>query len=108
MAATACWYPTGLADGVLGSDADAGSLQRVAEVTGALLLIFGGSDPHTSASSRAAIRRGPGCRGRAVRMAGDPSAEHAFGRDVGPRWDPSATDEAFAQTVALFKANLGD
>jgi carboxymethylenebutenolidase len=30
-------------------------------------------------------------------------AEHAFGRDVGPRYDPVATDAAFAETVALLR-----
>ena len=30
-------------------------------------------------------------------------AEHAFGRDVGPRFDPEATDAAFAETVAFFR-----
>jgi carboxymethylenebutenolidase len=33
-------------------------------------------------------------------------AEHAFGRDVGERYDPEATDAAFAETVALFRAYL--
>ena len=33
-------------------------------------------------------------------------AEHAFGRDVGDRYDPEATDEAFAETVALFRRAL--
>lgn len=108
VAATACWYPTGLADGVLGSDADAGSLQRVGEVTGALLLIFGGSDPHTSADSRAAIREALDVADARYEWHVVPGAEHAFGRDVGPRWDPSATDEAFAETVDFFNANLSD
>ena len=30
------------------------------------------------------------------------NAEHAFARDVGPRWNPAATDDAFAQTVDFF------
>jgi carboxymethylenebutenolidase len=39
--ATACWYATGLHDGKLGKDADAGSLARAGEISGALLMIFG-------------------------------------------------------------------
>ena len=34
-------------------------------------------------------------------------AEHAFGRDIGPRWNPQATDEAMARTVAFFRRTLG-
>ena len=33
-------------------------------------------------------------------------AEHAFARDVGDRYDPEATDSAFAETVATFRASL--
>ena len=32
--------------------------------------------------------------------------EHAFGRDIGPRFDPHATDRAFAETVAFFQRVL--
>src|SRR3954468_14455230 len=37
--ATACWYATGLHDGKLGKDTDAGSLARAAEIEGELLTI---------------------------------------------------------------------
>jgi carboxymethylenebutenolidase len=30
-------------------------------------------------------------------------AEHAFTRDEGPRFDPEATDLAFAETIRLFR-----
>ena len=33
-------------------------------------------------------------------------AEHAFGRDVGDRYDPEVTDLAFADTVALLRRAL--
>src|SRR4051794_23881282 len=44
---TACWYPTGLHDGKLGKEPDAGSLARAGEIQGELLLIWGTLDPHT-------------------------------------------------------------
>ena len=100
--ATALWYPTGLHDGKLGRDADAGSLARAAEIRGKMLLIFGTSDPHTPQDGRAVIKRGLEEAGVDFRwLLYD--AEHAFGRDVGPRYDPEATDSAFAETVALLK-----
>ena len=37
--ATACWYATGLHDGKLGKDADAGSLARAGEIEGELLTV---------------------------------------------------------------------
>ena len=30
-------------------------------------------------------------------------AEHAFARDEGPRFDPEATDLAFAEMISLFR-----
>jgi carboxymethylenebutenolidase len=100
--ATALWYPTGLHDGKLGKEPDAGSLGRAPEIRGEMLLVFGTNDPHTPAEGRAVIKRGLEEAGVnfAWRLY---DAEHAFGRDIGPRYDPEATDAAFAETLALLK-----
>lgn len=101
VAATACWYATGLDNGKLGADADAGSLQRCNEIDGELLMIFGSRDPHTGAEGRDIIKAA--LEQASVTFEWDLyDAEHAFGRDVGPRWDPQITDEAFGRTIALF------
>jgi carboxymethylenebutenolidase len=104
--ATACWYPTGLHDGKLGKDVDAGSLARAGEIGGELLLIWGTRDPHTPAEGRDTVRAGLDEAGTRYAWS-EYDAEHAFGRDVGERYDPEATDAAFAETVALFRARLG-
>jgi carboxymethylenebutenolidase len=103
--ATACWYPTGLHDGKLGKDEDAGSLARAGEIEGELLLIWGTRDPHTPAEGRATVRAGLDAAGVKPQWS-EYDAEHAFGRDVGERYDPEATDAAFAETVALFRERL--
>lgn len=100
--AAALWYPTGLHDGKLGADEDAGSLARAGEIRGELLMIFGTRDPHTPEDGRDVIKRGLESAG--VRFGWSLyDAEHAFGRDIGPRYDPEATDDAFAETVALLR-----
>src|SRR3954466_9561302 len=53
--ATACWYATGLHDGKLGQDPDAGSLARAGEISGELLMVFGTRDPHTPEAGREVI-----------------------------------------------------
>jgi len=104
--ATACFYPTGVHDGKLGLDRDAGSLQRAREVRGKLLLVFGSEDPHVPAEGREVVDR-------ALRESGVDysvklyAGEHAFMRDEGPRYDPEATDQAFGDMIALFRSVFG-
>lgn len=105
--ATACWYATGLHDGKLGKDPDAGTLARAGEASGELLMVFGTNDPHTPDDGR-----------RTIKAALDESgarfewrlyeAAHAFGRDEGERYDSEATDAAFAETVAFFRRAFAD
>ena len=102
---TVTWYATGLHDGKLGQDPDAGSLARAGEIGGEILLIFGTADPHTTEPGREAIRRGLEQAGTRFAWS-EYEAQHAFGRDVGQRYDPEATDQAFAETVAFFRRTL--
>lgn len=105
MKATACFYPTGLHDGELAQDADAGSLAQAARIRGFLLIVFGTADPHTDAAGRDVVARGLGVAG--IRHCiSYYDAAHAFMRDEGSRWDPEATDDAFAEALALFDSEL--
>jgi carboxymethylenebutenolidase len=105
--ATVCCYGTGIHDGKLGQDADAGSLARGKEIRGQLLMIFGTKDPHVPDAGRDTIDR-------SLKQAGVRyntslySAEHAFMRDEGPRFDPEATDLAFAEMIGLFRRAFRD
>jgi carboxymethylenebutenolidase len=103
--ATVCFYPTGLHDGALGRDADAGSLAQATRIRGELLAVFGTQDPHTDAAGREIVAAGLAAAGIRHRIALYDTA-HAFMRDVGPRWDPQATDEAFAEAIALYRTAL--
>jgi carboxymethylenebutenolidase len=103
--ATVCFYPTGLHDGDLAGDLDAGSLALAHTIRGALLIVFGTADPHTDAAGREVVAAGLAAARIDHRIALYDAA-HAFMRDVGPRWDPHATDEAFAEAVALFRSTF--
>jgi carboxymethylenebutenolidase len=104
--ATVCFYPTGLHDGELAGDADAGSLALAARIRGFLLLIFGTADPHTDAAGRDVVAAGMAATKIRYRISLYDAA-HAFMRDVGARWDPQVTDEAFAEAIALFRSEFG-
>jgi len=105
--ATVCFYGTGIHNGALGRETDAGSLERAAEIKGELLMIFGALDPHVPEAGRAVIED-------ALKKAGVNfsitlyEAEHAFMRDEGARYDSEATDGAFGEAIRFFRRVLGD
>lgn len=103
--ATVCFYPTGVHTGQLGRDEDAGTLQRVGEIRGRLLLVWGEQDPHIPEAGRTVIETTLRARGVDFERRLYP-AEHAFMRDEGPRFDPEATDAAFAEAVAFLRQTL--
>ncbi len=103
--ATVCFYPTGLHNGKLGKDENAGSLEHAQEIKGQMLLIFGSADPHIPAEGRAKIAqalKAAGSRFSVLEFA----AEHAFMRDEGPRYDPEATEQAWAAAIAFLRKAL--
>jgi carboxymethylenebutenolidase len=104
VAATVCFYPTGLHNGALGADADAGSLARAADIPGRLLLVFGSRDPHVPAEARLQVLSrlyGAGLTDVEVHVYA--GGEHAFMRDVGARHDPVLTDLALAEAVTFLQ-----
>jgi len=105
--ATVCFYGTGIHDGRLGKDEDAGSLQRAREIKGELLMIFGEADPHVPKEGHEKIRAALQQAGVKYRVKLYP-AEHAFMRDEGPRYDPLSADQAFADMIQLFRHTFGE
>lgn len=105
--ATVCFYGTGIHDGKLGKDADAGSLQHANQIKGELLMIFGEADPHVPKEGREKIRAALQQAGVKYRVKLYP-AEHAFMRDEGARHDPECTDLAFADMIHLYRSTFGE
>ena len=105
--ATVCFYGTGIHDGRLGKEEDAGSLQRAGEIKGELLMIFGEADPHVPKEGHEKIRASLQEGGVKYRVKLYP-AEHAFMRDEGPRYDPLCADLAFADMIQLFRSTFGE
>jgi carboxymethylenebutenolidase len=102
VAATVCFYPTGLQNGALGADPDAGSLGRAADIRGRLMVVFGSQDPHVPADARLQVVSalyGAGLTDLELHVYA--GGEHAFMRDVGPRHDPVLTDLALGAAVAF-------
>ena len=105
VAATVCFYPTGVHNGALGADADAGSLARAGDIQGRLMIVFGSQDPHVPANARLQILTALyGAGHEDVELHIYAGGEHAFMRDVGPRHDPVLTDLAIQEAVSFFAA----
>jgi carboxymethylenebutenolidase len=103
--ATVCFYGTGIHNGRLGKDDDAGSLVRASEIRGALLMVFGTLDPHVPEEGRAKTQAALERAGTEFSISLYP-AEHAFMRDEGPRYDPEATDQAWGEMIRFFRGKF--
>lgn len=104
VAATVCFYPTGLHNGALGSD-DASSLARATSIGGRLLIIFGSNDPHVPADARLqTLTALYGAGLEHVELHVYRSGEHAFMRDIGPRHDPVLTDLSLNEAISFLTA----
>jgi carboxymethylenebutenolidase len=105
IAATVCCYPTGLHNGALGADRDAGSLASAHLIQGRLLIVFGSSDPHVPADARIQIIAELYAAGLDdLELHLYRGGEHAFMRDVGARHDPVLTDLAITEAVSFLTA----
>jgi carboxymethylenebutenolidase len=101
IAATVCFYPTGLHNNALGAD-DADSLGRAGDIGGRLMIVFGSQDPHVPAEARVRILSALYAAGLTdLELHVYASGEHAFMRDIGPRHDPALTDLALAAATSF-------
>jgi carboxymethylenebutenolidase len=104
--AAVCAYPTGVHNGDLGADRDAGTLARLPQIKAELLLVFGDVDPHVPAPARAIIRsalQSSGVKHTYTELPG----EHAFMRDEGARYDAAMADRVFDDAIALYRRVIG-
>ena len=102
VAATVCFYPTGLQNGGLGADT-ADSLARAGDIRGRLMIVFGSQDPHVPADARLQIVSALYRAGLDdVELHLYRGGEHAFMRDIGARHDPALTDLALLEAVSFF------
>lgn len=100
-----CCYPTGIHSGKLGKGV-ADTLQRMKEIKGEVLIIFGTLDPHVPQEGRSAIAQSLEQAGVAHQIL-TYDADHTFMRDDGHRYDPATTDSAWAEIITFLKRVFG-
>jgi carboxymethylenebutenolidase len=105
--ATACFYATDIHKRSLGEGTHDNSLDRIAEITGELLMIWGRQDPHIPREGRALIYSALSDADRHFQWH-EFNAAHAFLRDEGPRYDPAVTRICYDMALELFVRKLGE
>ena len=99
--ASVCCYPTGIHSGKLGRE-KADTLERIKEIQGQMLLIFGSLDPHIPQEGRQVIIESLEANQIPHKVA-TYEANHTFMRDDGYRFDPVATDLAWVEITSFLK-----
>jgi carboxymethylenebutenolidase len=106
LAAT-CFYATDIHKRGLGNGTRDNSLDRINEITGELLMIWGRQDPHIPREGRALIYNALSDAGAHFQWH-EFNAAHAFLRDEGLRYDPAAARICYDMALELFKRKLGE
>ena len=102
--ATVCCYPTGIHSGKLGRGV-ADTMERIREIKGEVLTIFGALDPHVPPEGRQKILQALK-EAEVTNKTVTYEANHTFMRDDGYRYDPVATDAAWVEITTFLKGVL--
>ena len=105
--AAACFYATDIHKRGLGRGMNDNSLDRIGEIAGELLMIWGRQDPHVPREGRQLIYNALS-DANAWFQWHEFNAVHAFMRDEGPRYDPATARLCYDMALELFKRRLGE
>jgi carboxymethylenebutenolidase len=104
--AAACFYATDIHSHSLGQGKNDNSLERVGEIQGELLHIWGRQDPHIPLEGRNLIKARLEAAGTRYTWH-EFNGAHAFLRDEGPRYDPALALQCWGLVLELFHRRLG-
>jgi len=104
-AAAACFYATDIHKRSLGKGTRDDSLDRIKDIRGELLMIWGRQDPHIPVEGRRAIYDALTAAGANFTWH-EFNAQHAFMRDEGHRYDPALSRLAMNLVLDLFERRL--
>jgi carboxymethylenebutenolidase len=105
--AAACFYATDIHKRGLGKGMNDNSLDRIPEISGELLMIWGRQDPHVPREGRQLIYNALSDTNRNFQWH-EFNAAHAFIRDEGPRYDPAMAQLCYQMVLEMFKRRLGE
>ncbi len=102
-----CFYATDIHKRSLGKGMADDSLDRLKEIKGELLMIWGKQDPHVPREGRSLIYNA--MTDAALNFSWHEfNGQHAFIRDEGPRYDAELAFKCYSLALELFKRKLGE
>ena len=104
--AAVCFYATDIHKRGLAKGMKDNSLDRIGEIKGELLMIWGRQDPHVPAEGRAKIYAGLAAANAHFTWH-EFNGAHAFLRDEGYRYDPELARLCYGLTIDFFRRKLG-
>ncbi len=107
VVAGACFYATDIHKRSLGKGMNDNSLDRMGEIHGEMMMVWGRQDPHVPEEGRRLIQARMSEVGILYTWH-EFNAAHAFLRDEGPRYDPELALICYRMVIDLFKRKLGD
>jgi carboxymethylenebutenolidase len=102
-----CFYATDIHKRGLGKGMCDNTLDRIKEIRGEMLMIWGRQDPHVPREGRALVYNAMADAGLHFTWH-EFNGQHAFLRDEGPRYDPELAFQCLGLALQLFKRKLGD
>ena len=103
--ATACFYATDIHKRSLGKGMKDNTLDRIREIQGEMLMIFGRQDPHVPREGRRIIYDAMADANLHF-TCHEFNGQHAFMRDEGSRYDPAVARQCYNLAFDLFARNL--
>lgn len=103
--ATACFYATDLHSNAIPNKPGQHSMERLGEIKGELLMIWGKQDPHIPAEGRAKVYSQLSQQGLTFTWH-EFNGQHAFMRDEGDRYDPQLALIGYQLALNLFGRTL--
>ncbi|MCH2204696.1 MAG: dienelactone hydrolase family protein [Lentisphaerales bacterium] len=103
--ATACFYATDIHSGTLGTNQACDTFDRIDEIKGEVMMLWGRQDPHIPTAGRQKIYNEL-CDKEINFTWHEFNAVHAFMRDEGERYNPSLARDCYGLVVNMLNSTL--
>jgi carboxymethylenebutenolidase len=105
--AAVCFYATDIHKRGLGQGMNDNSLDRMGDIQGELMMIWGRQDPHVPPEGRQKVHAALAAAGAHFTWH-EFNGAHAFLRDEGYRYDPELALLSYPMAIGLFRRKLGE